>query len=364
VFAYTEALEMTQQGLHHSQFLKDGQRLPLQGRLRWVQVIGGMKGDRANQLEADIQQLIDEAKALGLVEAEAIALEALIALQFERSNYGDIPQYTQRVTEASQIASPATAARMLAQSASCLAEIGRDMRRAEALLLEAQSLADRVELVSSDLLCGLGCVHRHHGRYAEARSPLQQAWKLARGQQNHWLEGLYLSYLAMTEIEAGQPEAALPYCQELTAVTAKIQGDGSEAATAQALEALIHYHLTPDAAINLLTAALDTLEQLDAKRMIAYVLMRAAMVDLARDRPNLAVQRAETALVNATIVNQPSFTAMSWAMWIQGLVALGQLDAAKLQWETMQRQVQPQDLSHAAQGQIQQAAVAIAADFP
>ncbi|TVQ26016.1 MAG: transcriptional regulator, partial [Leptolyngbya sp. DLM2.Bin15] len=355
VFAYTEALDLTHQGLHHSQFIDPSQRLPLQGRLRWVQVIGGMKGDRADELEADIQTLITEANMLGFVEAEAIALEALIALQFERSNYGDIPQHTQRVAEASQVASPATAARMLAQSGSCLAEIGREMHRAEALLGEAQSLADRVGLVLSDLVCGLGCVHRHHGRYAEARSLLQQALHLARGQQNHWLEGLYLTYLAMTEIEAGHPEAALPYCHELTTVAAKIQGDGSEIAMAKALERLVRYHLAPNEAASLLIAAIQILEQVDAKRMIAYVLMRVAFVDLAGDRFDLAAERAKTALANAKIVNQPSFTAMSWALWIQSLAALGYLEEANHQWARLQTQIQHQDLSQIAQAQVEKA---------
>lgn len=367
LFAYTEALELTQQGMHHSQFLEPPKRLPLQARLLGVQVIAGVTGDRAAQLETAVQQIIDQAQALGLVEAEAIALETLTTLQFERNHYGEILQHTLRIVEASQVISPATAARMLAHSGSCLAEIGREMLRAEALLLEAQTLANRVSLQSGDILCGLGCVHRHYGRYDEARSHLQRAWRLARGQQNHWLEGLYLSYLAMLEIETGNPDAALPYCHELSAVAAKIQGDGSEGAVAAALEALVNYHLQPSPpglsqAEPVLLEAIALLQQVDAKRVLAYLLSSAAGVDLANDRPELAVQRAETALANAQLVNHPSIIALSWALLIQGLLALGELEQAAIQFAAFQPLIQQQDLSLLAQTQVNTVIQAMQAD--
>jgi hypothetical protein len=89
------------------------------------------------------------------------------------------------------------------------------MTRAEALLLEAQSLAGRVGAKNIGIAQGLGAVGRHHGNYAQARTLLQQAWRLAAAQQDRWCECYNLSYLAMTELEAGDPAAALPYCQEM-----------------------------------------------------------------------------------------------------------------------------------------------------
>lgn len=345
LFAYAEALELAQQGIQHSQFLAPPIQILLHAGLLRVCVLAGVTGERAAGLENEVQQLIHQAKLLGLNEAEAIALETLVILQFDRNNYTDVHQHSLRVAEVSRLTSPATAARMLAYSGSCLAEIGRDILRAEALLLEAQSLAARVGLELCDLFSGLGCIDRHYGRYDEAKSHLQQAWRLARAQQDRWRECTYLGYLAMTQLEAGDPVAALPYCNEMSVVAAKSQGEGSETAIANALAALARYRLGQTNAETELEQAIATLQQADAKRMLAYVLIGAAAVDLNCDRPQLAVNRAEVALQNAQIVNHPSEIALSRAILIQGLLALGEQQRATAQLELLRQTSDRYDLS-------------------
>lgn len=352
VFAYTEAFELAQQGIQHCQFLNPQNRILYQAGLLRVCALAGVTGDRAAHLATEVQQLSQEAKSLGLTEAEASALEALVILQFDRSNYTDVHQHSLRVAEVSRVVSPAKAAYMLAYSGSCLAEIGRDMARAEALLLEAQSLAARVGLESCDIFSGLGSVHRHHGRYDEARSHLQKAWRLTQAQQDHWRECTYLSYLAMTELEADHPMAALPYCEEMSVVAAKMPGEGSEAAVAAGLVALVRYRLGQPKAETILAQAIAALQQADAKRMLAYVLIGAAEVDLSHAQPQRAVDRAEVALKNAQIVNHPSEIALSWAILIQGLGALGQTQRATAQFEAFHQAIDRYDLSFLARAAV------------
>ncbi|NJL49907.1 MAG: hypothetical protein HC929_24065 [Leptolyngbyaceae cyanobacterium SM2_5_2] len=352
LFAYAEASELAQQGLQHCQWLDDQTRLIHQAELFKVCALAGVTGDRAATLATAAQYLTEAARALGLTEAEAIALEVQVILQFDRNNYTDVHQHSLRVAEASRVASPAAAAQMLASSGTCLAEIGRDIIRAEALLLEAQSLAGRVGLEIGDIYSGLGSIHRHYGRYDEARSYLQKAWRLAQAQHDHWRESTYLSYQAMVELEVGNPAAALPHCQEMATVAAKVQGGGSEGAVATALAALARYQIQEPGADNGLTQAIATLQQVDAKRMLAYVLIGAATVDLQHRQPELAVERAELALKNAQIVNHPSEIALSWALLIQGWLALGVLDEARTQFEAFLQTVDCQALSHLAQAAI------------
>ncbi len=354
LFAYAEALELAQQGIQHCQFLDRQTQISLHVPLLRVCALAGVTGDRAVDLENEVHQLVNQAKSLGLKEAEAIGLETLMILQFDRSNFTGVHQQSLRAVQASQFASPATAARMLAYSGSCLAEIGRDMARAEALLLEAQSMAARVGLEICDIFSGLGCVSRHYGHYLEARSLLQQAWRLAQEQQYRWREFTYVSYLAMTELETGDPVAALPYCQEMAMVAAKIQGEGSEGAVAVALEALARYQIGQPQAEKRLNDAIATLQHLDTKRMLAYVLIGAAEVDLKCDRPELAVNRAEAALATAQAVNHPSEIALSWAILIQGLLALGEQERAKTQLELLQQNINRNELSLPAQMAIEQ----------
>jgi tetratricopeptide (TPR) repeat protein len=358
LFAYAEALELAQKGIEHCQFLDRQTRIPLQVRLLNICAIAGVRGDRAVQIENEIDRLVDEAKSLGLNDAEAIGLEALMILQFNRDNFSEVHQHSLRVAEASQFATPATAALMLAHSGSCLAEIGRDMIRAEALLLEAQSLAARVGLEICDIFSGLGGIHLHNGRYSEAKPLLQQAWQLAQVEQDRWRECTYIRYLAMIELESGNPAAALPYCDAMLEVATKIEGEGSERAIAIALAALAYYQLaqpTAEDALVEINRAIATLQQVDAKRMLAYVLIGAAAVDLESDRPELAVERATTALQNARIVNHPSEIALSWAILIQGLLALGEQKQAAAQLEELRRTVNYHDLSFLALNAIARA---------
>jgi DNA-binding SARP family transcriptional activator/predicted ATPase len=362
LFAYAEALELAQQGIEHCQFLDRQTRIPLQVRLLNICAIAGVRGDRAAQIESEIDRLVSEAKLLGLNEAEAIGLEALMILQFNRNNFSGVHKHSLRVAEASQFATPATAALMLAHSGSCLAEIGRDAIRAEALLLEAQSLAARVGLEICDIFSGLGSIHRHNGRYNEARTLLQQACQLAQVQEDHWRECTYFSYLAMLELESDNPVDALPYCDRMVEVATKIEGEGSEVSVASALAALARYRLPqPNAerALEEINRAIATLQQVDAKRMLAYVLIGAAAVDLECDRPELAVNRATIALQNARIVNHPSEIALSWAILVQGLWALGDQNQALAELRELRQNVNYHDLSFLALTAINRAIQAV-----
>ncbi len=345
LFAYGEALHQTQQGLAHSQALDRPVQILAQTRLLRVSALAGFSAESAAQLETQAQQLMQAAKLLGLTDAEAGALEILLILQFEGNNYQKVHQHSLRAAEVGRLASPVTTARMLAYSGACLAEIGRDMVRAEALLLEAQALASRAGIEHCDIASGLGSVHRHWGRYDQARQHLQQAWRMAQTQRDHWRESTCLSYLAMTELEAGAPAAALPYCDEIAAVAAHMPEDSSAAAIAQALAALAHYALETPTSAPELTQAIAALQQADAKRMLAYVLMQAAEIDLRCDRPKLGLSRAELALENAQIINHPSEIAQSWALVVQGAIATGNPQRAVAEFDAFYQSIDLYELS-------------------
>jgi predicted ATPase len=355
LFAYGEALQQAQRGLAHCQALDRPAQILAQTQLLRVSALAGFSGETAAQLETEAQQLMQEAKLLGLTDAEAGALEILLILQFEGNNYRKVHQHSLRAAEVGRLASPVTTARMLAYSGTCLAEIGRDMARAEALLLEAQSLASRAGIEHCDIASGLGSVHRHYGRYDQARLHLQQAWRIAQTQRDHWRESSCLSYLAMTELEAGAPAAALPYCDEIAAVAAKMPEDSSAAAIAQALTALAHYHLETPTSAPELAQAIAVLQQADAKRILAYVLMQAAEIDLRCDRIDLALSRAELALENAQIINHPSEIAQSWALVVQGAIATGDLQRAVAEFNALHPSINLYDLSLPAKAAVTQA---------
>jgi DNA-binding SARP family transcriptional activator/Cdc6-like AAA superfamily ATPase len=345
LFAYAEAAKLATQGIQHCQRLDQRTRIRRQLQLLQVVALAGVTGDRAAQLEAEVNQLMDEARQLGLKEEEAIGLEAVGVVYYSQGNFINTREHSLRAVEISQSASPATAARLLAHSGSCLAELGHDIVRAEALLLEAQSLAARVGLELGDLYGGLGAVHLYRGRYDEARSRFKQGWQLSSAEQDHWREFYYLSYLVMLEIETGNLADALTFCQQMVGVSAQIQGEGSEGAIAAALEALIHYKLHHPEAESHLQQAIIRLQQVDAKRMLSYILIGAAEVDLEQRRWELALTRAETALQAAQIMQHSNEIALAWAILIQSILELGQLERAAAQFEVLHRQIDCHTLS-------------------
>lgn len=355
LFAYSAAREQARQGLEDAQHLNLKERILIQAQLLQICALAGVQGQEVEQLATQIEQVVQAAKSLQLLEAEVSALEAIVILNFNQSNFEELHRHLLQAPEASRIANPAAAAHALAHSGACLAEIGREIDRAEALLLEAQSLAERVGLESCDLLSGLGCVQRHYGRYDQARSQLLQAWQLAKAQADHWRECTCLSYLAMTALESGEPDQVFPHTAAMLKVAANMPGEGSEVAIAQALEALAHYRLHPGQTADELQAAIAELQRADAKRVLAYILMGAAAVDLDQSQPALAVERATAALQNAQIISHPSEIALSWAVLVQGLVMGGEIKSAQVELQQLQQAVDFHAVSALAQAAIVQA---------
>jgi hypothetical protein len=142
----------------------------------------------------------------------------------------------------------------------------------------------------------------------------------------------------MTELEAGDAIAALTYCQAMTHTATQIEGKESESAVANALTALAHYQLHQPEAEDDLNAALLRLQQLDIKRIFAYILIGAATVDLEDERWELAMTRFATALQSAQIMNHPSQMALAQVGLIQSHFKSGIQEQAIAQLKILQHQ--------------------------
>lgn len=351
VFAYAEAAELTQRGIRHCQYLGTNDRIRLHLNLLKACIKAGVPKPQATALKQALQSLIQEAAALGLKEDESTGLEALIVLNYDHGNLSEVQQYSLRAAAQGRTARPATAMYMLAHTGSCLAEIGRDMTRAEALLLEAQSIRDRLDTPSIDIPFGLGCVRRYQGQVEEARSHLRQGWQMAQVAQDHWRECTCLSNLVMLELETENLSPALDYGGELIHVSAQM-GEGSEAPHAAALDAVTRYLLQENNAAESLERSCQVLRQIDSPRMLAYVQTIAAQWDLARGDLHQAIARAEDALEAAQLVNNPSEIALAWSLVIQASHQRGNRDCAQRHFADLKTKLKDQTLSAQAQQSI------------
>ena len=347
LFAYNEAAQVAQQGIKHCQYLEAETRIRLHLKLLRVYVKTGISKEQVDSLAKELQQLINEASLMGLKDEEAIGLEALIVLSYDHDRLTQVQQHSLAAAERGRLASPASQAYMLAHTGSCLAEIGRDMPLAEALLLEAQSLSERLGLQTIDVFLGLGLVSRYQGKTTEAKQLLEKSWQMAQIVQDHWRECISLTKLAMLALEEGNPTVALDYGNELITVAAQM-GEGSEATHAAALDALAHYLLGARDGFHLLERSCQSLKYLDSPRMLAYIQTMAAQYDLEQGNLVQASDRATEALETVKIVNNPSEEILAWIVLIKIYLKQENTQTALQNYQQLQ-QVNYSQLSYRAE---------------
>jgi DNA-binding SARP family transcriptional activator len=306
LFANAEAGELAQRGLRHARGLALPIRLPLAMRLYRIHVHSRLGRDRSAQVEEDIQRLTVEAREAGLHAEIHTGLYLLAVLHDEGGDPLAVRELSLSQAEAARIADPLTAARALANTGRCLAQIEHDVPRAERLLEEAQTLARSIGVHIVDLPWGIGLVRHFRGDEPGAGVALSQALAIARREQEHWAEYQCLERLTMIDLEAGRSAVALARQAELHAVAARLSA-GSEAPMASMLGALARRAQEPTAAAPASAAteeALAALRAIDTKGLLAYALNVAAGQDLASAHEQRARAHAEEALDAATAVGR------------------------------------------------------------
>jgi len=191
----------------------------------------------------------------------------------------------------------------LAVTAKCLAMLERDLPQADAMLMEAASLAVRSGIRHQSVAAGLGLLRFYENRLDEAEELLKEARTLCKSAGDRVDEFQANEYLVMIDIQRGLFSEARARCDELLAIGGKLRG-GSEAPFASAMQGLCIYALDDQSAP--LDAALQELRIADAKHRLAYVLTRAALLDYQRGRIEDALHRSGEALAYANLLERPT----------------------------------------------------------
>jgi DNA-binding SARP family transcriptional activator len=250
-------------------------------------------------LEREGEIVAQLAREHGRPEDEATALFALSLLTSIRADFETTHTSTLRQAAAARNADPATSVPAIANTAFCLAFIERDVPKARALLDEAADLARIHGLSVIDLDLGEGVLSQFEGDSQVARKHLERVVAAGRAARDWWRESVALIRLGMLALDSGAFEETRTHAVALRAVAAKL-GEGSEAITADALEALA---LQDPSRIE---AAIRALSLADAKATLAFTLTAAAEIQLANG--DLAGGRAfaEAALRAAEALGKPS----------------------------------------------------------
>ena len=323
VFANEDAIGFAQRGMRHLMHLEAGTALTrLQVQLLNIQVLAssGSRSRRWPDLLAELSKVAVVAEALDLTTEAANAYYLLSVVHQDEGDVAQSAATSLRASEAGRSADAATAAAQLANTARCLLELEINTGHSRTLLMEAGGVLDRSNPNAVELCWGEALLKRWDGVLDTAVTLMEEALQLARAQEDRWRECKCLVWLAVINLERGEPERSLALCEVLQPLAARM-GESGELPFVQAIEALARVILgLPDAADGL-WSAVEQLRAFDSKAHLAYVLNVTAL--LAFEAGNLAEasSAAQDALIAAEATRRVCEVANSRAMLARVLLA-------------------------------------------
>ena len=238
VFAGQEALSVAQQALPLVGALPRSERLRAQLDLLEVCVLADRRPERLEEVTRDLSQLVLQAESWGLSDVAADALHQISnAHYFQEDEQGALHGSLRGAEVARSNPDPRVRARSLAQAGRCLAQVEREVDKAQKLLAEAGAAAQSARLELVDLPLGLGLLASFRGEFGEALAQLRLAARLAHEAGDHWRETEALFSLCRLALEDRDPAPALQAAEAALPIAEKMP-EGDEPALARALLAL------------------------------------------------------------------------------------------------------------------------------
>ena len=301
-FANEEAVAHARNGLQLAERLTGVERVKVSIELHEVMLSAAPLEDwetAAQQYVSLAEQALDH----GALEHARLGYHMASTLRWEHGQWSGAREQSLQAARVIRGGSEQHNIIGLAETAKCLAMLERDLPQAEAMLMEAEGLAQRLHFRHHAIPMGLGLLRLHEDRLDEAEELFLQARTLCKSEGDRISEFQANENLAMIAWYRGDFELARERCALLMELGSKLR-EGSEEPLARALHGLCVYHERDDS--ELLDEALKDLRVADAKYRLAYTQSRAAMVELQRERHEAAQQRAAEALACAELLQRPT----------------------------------------------------------
>jgi DNA-binding SARP family transcriptional activator/predicted ATPase len=208
----------------------------------------------------------------------------------------------------------------MAQTAKCLALLERDLPRADALLMEADALAQRNRVHTTAIPGASGILRYYEGQLELAEELLQEARTACKAQGERINEYQANEYLLMIAIERDDLETAQQHCSALLSIGEKLP-EGSELPFAQTVQVVLDYAGKQQA--EGLDDVLRALREVDAKHRLSYALNRIAILDVDCGEFEDAVFHASEALACTELLGRDSEKMLAITTLAQAYFALG-----------------------------------------
>lgn len=331
VFANDEAIGFAERGMHHLARVEIGpDRARLHIALMKIQILAS-SGSRLRRWPHLIGGLSAAIAAAELDHLETDAATGYYLLSVLYQDDGDVAKAqatTLRAAETSRNADIATAAAQLANTARCLIELELDIGRSRKLLAEANAMLEWPRSKAVEVLWSEALLRRWDGALDSALPLMKEALHLARAQEDRWRECKCLAWLAVINLERGDPEASLACSEELLPLSARM-GETGELPFVRALTTLAHLKLHHLDAASGLASAVDQLRAFDSKAHLAYVLNGASEIAFQAGNFVEAFDNARDALVAAEATRRVCEAVISRAILARVLAARRDASSAR-----------------------------------
>ncbi|TFH87302.1 hypothetical protein EQG41_07820 [Billgrantia azerbaijanica] len=299
-FANDEAVRLAERGLALAEELPEARRLCLTLELHDV-LLSAAPLDDWEATAGELVVLAERALEHGALAHARLGYQLASQLRWAHGQWSGAHEEALQAERVTRSADDHEQVIAMAETAKCLAMLERDLEQASTMLAEARTLAERQRLSHPALPMASGLLAWHAGHAPAAEADFKAARTLCKAYGDRLGEFQANESLMMMAVERGDFTAARARCDTLVALGERLR-DGSEAPFAQAAHGLCHYALSDDATP--LAEALGALREADAKHRLAWVLNRAARLDLQRGRIDAAVPRAEEALDHARVLER------------------------------------------------------------
>lgn len=324
-FANEDALQLANQGIELCQFLSGAEQVCQLLELHDIKWNAAPVADADEAAEYAVT-LAEQALDYGALPYARLGYQMASYLRWINGQWSEARTDSLQAERVVRSADQEDHILGMAESARCLILLERDLSRADALFMEAKSLALRKEyrFAVLPLVEGMLCYYR--GEFEKAEEFLQEARTLYKSLGDRINEYQANEYLVMMEIERGDFHSALRRCKQLIIIGEKLK-EGSEGPFARALEALCQYVV--DDHLEGLDIPLQTLREYDAKHRLSYTLIRAAQIDILKCRYDIAIDRGQEALRYTDLLNRPSEKVLAHRALAQAYELINQMDLAE-----------------------------------
>ena len=301
-FANAEATAIAKKGLAFAQHLTDADRVCLTLELNEI-LWTAVPVDNWQAAAEESIALAESALDYGALPYARLGYQLASYLRWLHGDWKDAQKNSLQAERITRGGNDADQIMGMAEAAKCLALLEKDLSHADALVMEASSLAKRKAIHLPVIATALGILRYHENDLDRAEEYLEEARMSYKANGDRFNEFLAVEYLCVVEIERENFTEAKRRCKQLLALGENLK-DGSEAPYARAMDALCHYALTGDE--QPLEQPLKDLRLCDAKHRLSYILIRAALIDLANNNADSASIRGHEALSHAQLLNRHS----------------------------------------------------------